>query len=201
MKKVLLATMMIAAMSLTAVASEVGIQGGLGSSKTNFSYEGESASMDSVSAPVFGIYGVYSLNETMGIELGLSQKTSGFSATEEDMKVSLEYKETIIDSLFRYSVIKGVSLGAGAYVALPSSKVTATVEHPVFGSMSEDGETDLFKTSFGAVLSVRGALPITDSIALTAEGKYLHGLSNIQESEVSVTTRSLQALAGVQYSF
>jgi hypothetical protein len=145
------------------------------------------------------VYGHGKFLDQFGVEVGMMVQERNYGITSAGLTQTASYTVMLWDLLARahFSVF---SVGVGGYLSIAVSSVTVSQNGATqTASLSDSG---LNSTDTGALGSLRATFPVSGSISITAETRYLLGLKDLAlRSEANAATRELQILAGGQLQF
>jgi hypothetical protein len=155
-----------------------------------------------------GVNFIFQASEEFDIEVGLQYfgRKNTFLRSSGDDYYSLASKHLALPVLFRFRVLPNIGLGIGAWYAQGIGSMQYT-QQSAFTALSQSRDVSFndagrSKADFGAVASVDMIFPITESMQLGADLRYLFGLKNNDTSgQGDLKTRDLQFMAKLRFDF
>ena len=205
MKKLIPVVLSLSMLPLQAQAFEVGVLGGITSSRTSAEIGpstrnttadyafGAMADLPLISPLPGFIVEVDALVMRRKVEINNVQVLDASGSLGNSVLSSASTTYFMVPAIARFTALPIVNAGVGPYFATPLGKISTNTNGQ---TQESDSSTDL-----GLVASVQARIPLMPLIHAVVDGRYILGLKDQGESTGSNKFRDFQALAGVSIGF
>lgn len=149
---------------------------------------------------IMGVYGDVSLPSLIGAEMGFDVQERNYTILDPtDGNSDFSYMVLMPHATFGLR-LPFLSVGIGPYLAVSMGTVDV-----VSGGVSRTRtmtDVGLRYADVGGLLNARGSVPLPGSVSVTGELRYLYGLTDLTQSDLTVSkTREWQFLLGAEIAF